>query len=171
MNSNETLRLVVKLTGLVIFLSGVIQAASYLPITIVSLKDADMNSHIISELGAFATPLILGAFLWLFPAPVTNTIIKEDITKNINNGFLLDLEKIGIRILGLYLLYHGISDLVTNISAYSLDNKMLGENMKFLNKKYTTLFVATAIEIIMSIFLIFGTSTITNCIKKFKYAS
>ena len=175
MNSNEILRLVVKLTGLGVFLSGIIQSASYLPFTLMKLNNANIDINLISELGTFAIPIILGLFLWFFPAPVASTIIKEDIKNKSNNEFIQGLEKIGIRILGLYLLYFGISDLVTNISSYSLDVRMLGENIKFSNKNYTTLFIATGVEIIMSIFLILGSSTISNFInklyKKYKYAS
>ena len=179
MNSNEIIRMVVKLTGLAIFITGIIQASSSLPMVFEQItvyeeikNTKNLGSPFISLIGGLATPIIIGIFLWLFPAPVANTIIKDDINDFSNSNFLQGIEKIGIRLLGLYLLYYGISDLVNNIISYKQEIALMSENFKIYGKgSYKVAFIVTAIEVVISIFLIFGSNTISNFINKFKYAS
>ena len=179
MNSNEILRMVVKLTGLAIFITGIIQASSSLPMVFEQIKvyeeiknTTNLGSPFISLIGGLSTPIIIGLLLWFFPAPVANTIIMNDMNKLSNSNFLQGLEKIGIRLLGFYLLYYGISDLVNNILSYKQEIALMSENFNIYGKgSYKTAFVVTGIEIVISLFLIFGSNTISNFINKFKYAS
>jgi len=172
MNSNEILRMVIKLVGLAVFISGVIQASSSLPMVYEQMKNMDVGAPAASFIGAFASPIIIGLLLWFFPAPVANTIIKEELNVAPQNEFLRGIENIGIRILGLYLLYHGISDLVYNYISYRQEAEMLRENINIFGKGSTkAAFIVTGIEIIISIILIIGANVISTMIRKIKFAS
>ena len=172
MNSNEILRVVVKLVGLAVFISGIIQASSSFPMVYDSIVDMNITSPAVSFIGSFTTPIIIGLFLWFFPAPVANTIIKKDSEVLSQNQFLLSLENIGIRILGLYLLFQGISDLVYNVIKYRQELEIISQNIQIFGKGNTTAaLIVTGIEILISIFLIFGANLITNTIRKVKHAS
>jgi hypothetical protein len=110
--------------------------------------------------------------LWLFPAPVANTIIKKDLKATSQDKFLLGIEKIAIRILGLYLLYHGISDLVGIYTSYYQAIDMFGRDVKFSGKeRYIIGFVLTGTKIFLSLLLIIGATGITNLLRKIRYAS
>lgn len=172
MNSNEIVRMVVKLTGLAIFISGLIQSASYIPLFIDRLVHSDIDLPVVSTAIATIIPLFIGLFLWLFPAPITNTVIKDDLKEISHNDFLQGLEKIGIRLLGLFLLFYGLSDLVWNILSYRQAVEAISANFNIYGKgNYTATFIVTGIEIIMSIILIVGSNTISNFIRKIRYAS
>lgn len=172
MNSHELIRTAVKLTGMVLFIYATIQAASSIPFILDQYSNTEISYPIISFAGAIVIPLLFSLLLWLFPARVTDTIIKDDLKPTPNNEFLLGIEKVGIRILGLYLLYHGISDLVANYASYRQAIGMFDVNISFASKdRYITAFITTGVEILMSFLLILGASGITNIIRKIRYAS
>ena len=172
MNSHEILRTAIKITGLALLIYAVVQAASYLPLILEQVKNAEMGMPVASYISSIAVPIIFGFLLWLFPASVSNTIIKNDLNVTSQDKLLLGIEKVGIRILGLYLLYHGISDLVANYASYHQAVDMFGKNIGFSGKKrYTIIFITTGVEIFLSLLLILGAAGITNIIRKVRYAS
>ena len=172
MSSNEILRMVIKLVGLAVFISGVIQASSSFPMIYSQMTHLGDNAPTASFFGAFASPIIIGLLLWFFPVPVANTIINEESNVAPRNDFLREIENIGIRILGLFLLYHGISDLVYNYLSYRQEAEMLRENINILGKGNTkAALVVTGVEIVISIFLILGANIISTMIRKIKFAS
>lgn len=172
MNSHEMLRTAVKLTGLALLIYAGIQAVSYLPMVLEHLKDTGIDASALSFIGAIAGPIIFGLVLWLFPASVASTIIKNDLKVISQDELLLGIEKVGIRLLGLYLLYHGLSDLVANYISYNQAIEMFGDNVKHSGQyKIKISFIITGIEIFMSLLLILGAAGITNIIRKLRYAS
>ena len=171
MYSNEIIRTIVKLTGLVIFLYTVVQAASYLPYLAGQYRDENFNYLVLSLAGTILIPLLFSLLLWLFPARVTNTIVMNESRDSDKSELLLDLEKIGIRVMGIYLLYHGISDLVANFTSYRYALSMFEGTIGSPDmSKYYVSFIATAVELFMSLFLILGTKGISNAIRKIRYA-
>ena len=84
---------------------------------------------------------------------------------------LLGLERVGIRILGIYLLYHGISDLVTNLTSYRQAVAM--RDIAFSKVEVSNIkvaLIATGAELFMAIFLILGAKGVTNIVRKIRYA-
>ena len=172
MNSNEILRMVVKLTGLAIFLSGLILATSYFPLIYEAMMSESLDTSMAIYISSILSPVIIGLLLWFFPAPVANTVIKNDLEVTSKNDFIHGIENIGIRILGIYLLYHGISDLVFNIMSYRQEIELVRENINILGKGNTKVaLIVTGVEIILSIFLIFGANVISTFIRRIKFAS
>ena len=172
MNSSEILRAIVKLVGLAVLISGIIEASVSLPIVYEAVVNMEVGTPAASFIGSFATPIIIGILMWLFPTPITNTIIKGDFVKSTHHEFLLGLESIGIRILGIYLLYHGIADLVSNSINYWYEREMLANGVQLFNTGNTKVgLIVTGIEILISILLIIGARKITTIIRKIKYAS
>ena len=172
MNSNEILRMVVKLTGLVLFIIGITNAASYIPMLFEAMKHGDMGTVTASYLGAIISPTVIGVFLWLFPASVANTVIRKDFEVSLNKNIIQEIEVIGIRILGFYLLYLGISDLFFNILTYKHEMEIIGNDNNFFSKgNIKVAIIVTCIEISIAVGLIFGSKIISTLIRKIKFAS
>lgn len=171
MKSHDVLRTAVKIGGLALLIYSVIQATSSLPLFLDQAKNTGFDFPIASIIATFVVPIIFGLFLWLFPAPIANTIIKKDLAVKSQDKFLVGIEKVAIRILGLYLLYHGITDLAAQYASYHQATEMFGSNVNFSGKeRFTIGFIVTGVEIFLALLLILGAEGITNIIRKARNA-
>lgn len=172
MNSHDVLRTAVKIGGLALLIYSAIQATSSLPLFLDQAKNTELGLPVASIIATFVVPIIFGLLLWLLPAPIANTIIKKDLAVNTQDKFLVGIEKIAIRILGLYLLYHGITDLVAHYASYHQAAEIFGKNINFSGKgRYTIGFIVTGVEIFLALLLILGAAGITNILRKARNAS
>lgn len=172
MNSHDVLRTAIKIGGLALLIYSAIQAASSLPLFLDQAKNTEFGFSVVSIVATFVVPIIFGLLLWLFPAPIANTIIKNDLAANTQDKFLVGIEKVAIRILGLYLLYHGITDLVAHYASYHQATEMFGKNINFSGKeRFTIGFIVTGVEIFLALLLILGATGITNILRKARNAS
>jgi len=172
MNSHEIFRIAVKIVGLVLLIYAVIDGIIYFPVIIKLFNSVEGEVQALSYFASFFAQIVIGLLLWLFPAPVASTIIKNDLTVTSQDKLLPGIEKVGIRLLGIYLLYQGITGLISNYASYSQAIEMFGENIKFGgNEKYRFNFIGMWVEIFLSILLILGASGIANVIRKIRYAS
>lgn len=172
MNSHDVLRTAIKIGGLALFIYSVIQATSSLPLFLNQLKNTGFDFPVASMIATFVVPMIFGLLLWLFPAPIANTIIKKDLPIKSEEKFLLGAEKIAIRVLALYLLYHGITDFVSHYASYHQATEMFGKNVNFSGKeRFTIGFIVTGVEILLALLLLLGAAGITNLLRKARNAS
>ncbi len=172
MNSHEILRTAIKLLGLVLVIYTVIEGLRYFPMMLDLIENSDGTIKTTSQIAAVAIPITIGLMLWFFPAPVASTIIRDDLEVASKDELLAGIENIGIRLLGMYLLYHGISDLVANYVSYSQALNMFGEQIKFSGKeRFTASFIATGVEIFLSLILILGAASISSLLRKIRYAT
>lgn len=172
MNSHDVLKTAIKAGGLALLIYSAIQATSSLPLFLEHAKKAEFDFPIVSITATFVIPIIFGLLLWLFPAPIANTIIKKDLPANSQERFLSGIEKIAVRVLGLYLLYHGITDFVSQYASYHHATEMFGKNVNFSGKeRYTIGFIVTGVEILLALLLMLGATGITNVLRKARNAS
>lgn len=172
MNSYEVLRTAVKIGGLALLIYSAIQATSSMPLFLSQVKNTGLDFPVAYIIAIYVIPIIFGLLLWLFPAPIANTIIKKDLAVNSQEKFLVGIEKIAIRILGIYLLYHGITDLAAQYASYHQTAEMFGKNINFSGKeRFTIGFIVTGIKIFLSLLLILGATGITNILRKARNAS
>ncbi len=163
MNSHEILRTALKIVGLALLIFAVIDGIVYFPMIMEFSNSTEGKAQAISFFAPLFVQVIIGLLLWLFPAPVANTIIRNDLTPASRDELLIGIEKIGIRILGIYLLYEGATGLLSNyISYYISYNRAIetfGEYVEFNGKEgFRFKFVAMWVEVILSILLILGAS-------------
>jgi hypothetical protein len=172
MKSHDVLRTAIKIGGLALLIYTAIQASSTMPLFLSQLKSSGFEFPVVSIIAAFAVPLIFGFVLWLFPAPIANTIIKKDLPNKSEEKFLLGVEKIAIRVLGLYLLYHGITDFASQYASYHQATEMFGKNINFSGKeRFTIGFIVTGVQIMLALLLMLGAAGISNILRKARNAS
>jgi hypothetical protein len=172
MNSHDVLRTAVKIGGLVLLIYSAIQATSYFPLFLDQAGNTGLGISVVSILSIMLVPIIFGLLLWLFPASIANTIIKKDLAVKSQDKFLVGIEKIAIRILGFYLLYHGITDLVSQYVSYHQAAEMFGKNTNFSGKeRFTTGFIVIGVKIVLSLLLILGATGITKILQKVRNVS
>lgn len=172
MNSHEVLRTAVKIGGLALLIYSAIQATANFPLFLYEAKNTELGISVASILAIFVVPIIFGLLLWLFPARIANTIIKKDLATNTQDKFLVGIEKVAIRILGLYLFYHGITDLIAHYASYHQAAEIFGKNINFSGKeRYTIGFIVTGVKIFLALLLILGAAGITNMLRKARNAS
>lgn len=172
MTSHDVIRTAIKIGGLALLIYTAIQASSTVPLFLSQLKSSGFEFPVITIIAAFVVPLIFGFMLWLFPAPIANTIIKKDLPNKSEEKFLLGIERIAIRVLGLYLLYHGITDFVSHYASYHQAVEMFGKNVNFAGKeKFAIGFIVTGVEIVLALLLMLGATGIVNILRKARNAS
>jgi hypothetical protein len=110
-------------------------------------------------------PLLLGAICWFLPLPITNTIIKGEPLVEDNAMFFPELERVAITVMGLYLLYRGLSDLAYNYAHDAELVELLGREHERKAGRYAAFF-STYVEIGVSILFIFGARTIVTSLRK-----
>jgi hypothetical protein len=165
-------RTAIKIGGLALLIYSVIQATSSLPLFLEQMKNAGFDFPVASIIATFVVPIIFGLLLWLFPAPIANTIIKNDLLTKSDEKFLVGVEKVAIRVLGLYLIYHGITDFVSHYASYHQATEMFGKNVNFSGKeRYTIGFVVAGVKIFLALLLMLGAAGITNMLRKARSAS
>lgn len=172
MDSHDVLRTAIKIGGLALLIYSVIQAASSLPVFLNQVNGTGLDFPVASIIATFVTPMMFGLLLWLFPAPIAKTIMKKDLPITSEEKFLLGVEKIAIRVLGLYLLYHGITDFVSHYASYHQATEMFGKNVNFSGKeRFTIGFIVTAVETVLALLLMLNAAGITNLLRKARNAS
>lgn len=172
MNSHDVIRTAIKIGGLALLIYTVIQASSTVPLFLSQLNSSGFEFPVASIIAAFVVPLMFGLLLWLFPASIASTIIKKDLPTKSEEKFLVSVEKIAIRVLGLYLFYHGIMDLVSQYASYHQATEMFGKNLNFSGKeRFTIGFIVIGIKIVLALLLMLGAAGISGLLRKARNAS
>lgn len=172
MNSHDVLRTAIKIGGLVLLVNTAVRVSSTAPLFFDQMKSSGVDFPVASIIATFFVPMLFGLVLWLFPTPVANTIIKNDLPPKSEEKFFVGIENVAIRVLGLYLLYHGTTDFVSQYASYHQATEMFGKNVNFSGKeRFTIGFIVTGAEIVLALALMLGAAGITNMFRKARSAS
>lgn len=162
-NYGSTVRILLKLFGVGLVVYSAVTFSTYIPAIVDNSAPLDWGMVL-----AHASPTIItcfiGIFLWLFPTMVVNTIVLPSLDlKNIGGEWDTKAERIGVTILGLFLLFRALSDLVFNVASYIIDAPAVKIQMNFQVAMITTI-----VEFILAVFLMLGSTGITNTIRKLR---
>lgn len=172
MTRHEILRTTIKMSGLALVIYGAIQALSNLPIVLESMRYAEINMPALSYITVMAGPISFGLILWLFPSSVASTVIRKDLDSSSSDQVLLGIEIIAIRAMGIFLLYHCLSNLVSNSLSYKQAISMNSSFPGFAGTEhYSIAFYVIGVEVVMAIGLILGSKGIVNLFGKIRHAS
>lgn len=172
MNSHDVLRTAIKIGGLLLLINTAVHASASVPLFLDQMKGSGFDFPVASIIATFFIPMLFGLALWLFPTPIANTIIKKDLPSKSEEKFLVGVENIAIRLLGLYLLYHGITDFALQYASYHQATEMFGKNVNFSGKeRFAISFIVTGAEIVLALALVLGAAGITNILRKARNAS
>ena len=167
-DARSLVRLALKLVGLGLVVYALVMIASLAPMTILGSFGNDLPSDWLIFTSAPVMVLVFGVFLWLFPSPVANTLFraaegKQDETPD----WARKLETVGVGLLGLWLLFRGISDLV-----YHLMTLRARGQATFIDQGYSDFpayFAATLVELVVALFLLFGARGIVRVLRQVRY--
>ena len=161
-------RLVLKLSGLVMVIWGLVTVISFVPV-VFPLSEVSMGRDALYVLFSPLVMVAFGLFLWLFPAPVTNTVFRKDSKDSAAEPrWAAELQVVGVSLLGLWLLYRAISDLVYHLMVY----RTRTQSTDFYTDGYTefpAFMVATLVEFVVAVFLLFGARGIVRVLRQVRY--
>jgi len=101
--------------------------------------------------------------LWMYPQQLSNRMVKVSPEDSIEHDLIYSIEKISVSILGLYLLFNAISDLVFNISNYLIMWATIEGDFPLAAYNYPVL-IATVVELFFALWLFFKTKSIVSFI-------
>lgn len=149
-----------KISGLGMVVWAVLQAASAIPF-LVSAPD----TYLLPYMPTMLIPLFIGGALWFAPLKIANTIIKDAPLVENTDRFLRGLERAAIALMGLYLLYRGLSDLVFHLSYEQRMFELLGQGHQRTADRHASL-IMSYFEIALSLVFILGAKTIVIALRK-----
>lgn len=157
----SVVRLVLKLVGMAIVVYGLIMLASSAPMTFMAVFAEELPSHWLIYSSPPLITIGLGFLLWFFPAPVTNTLFRASSDEaEAGQGWARQLEVMGVSLLGLFLLFRSVSDLI-----YHLLTLRARGPQTFFDQGYSgfpAYMAATLIELVFALVLIFGARAIAG---------
>ena len=161
-------RLVLKLSGLVMVIWGLVTVISFVPV-LFPLSEVSMGRDALYVVFSPLVMVAFGLFLWLFPAPVTNTVFRKGTKDSAAEPrWAAELQVVGVSLLGLWLLYRAISDLVYHLMVY----RARTQSTDFYTDGYTefpAFMVATLVEFVVAVFFLFGARGIVRVLRQVRY--
>jgi len=102
-----------KVAGLVVLAWVAVQLPSYFPLAIDPYAPRSLADGALAASIALAPMALLGAVFWFFPGSITNRILFRSGEKDAPVA-VADVERVALTVLGVYLVVHGIVDVVYN---------------------------------------------------------
>jgi len=114
--------------------------------------------------------LFVAVGLWYFPLTVTQNLVtfRGAGETDLSSASADQLQLAGFTILGLYLLFHVLSDVVYWGSIWFIVQRSSGPPIE-LSLDQKARMAATLIELIFVLFLLLGTRRIVDLLRKFRY--
>jgi len=157
--------LLLKVAGAVIIIFAIINVPTY-----VSYYFALQEQSFIAFLGVSVIPMLVpaavGLFLLLFPVTITNKIIKGEKGKKTPTMDILALERVAFSVLGLYLMFRVVSDLVYHGTSIYLAGGLATYNTGYQHP--LALLITTIVEFFFALYLLLGSSGLIRLLDKFR---
>jgi hypothetical protein len=160
---NSIVRLTLKLFGVGLIVYGALTASVYLVPLITNQRLPHLGAYLPFVL-PLAVPFVFGVVLWLYPAAVANTVIDVK-TKSPDNEWAIHIERIGVSLLGLYLLFFAISDLTYQLTVLLAKQDAVGRSVP---GNVTALIVANTVEFVVAALLLFRARGIAALLRKLR---
>jgi hypothetical protein len=132
--------------------------------------DQEWEGASYSYAGLMLTLLLLSVGLWMFPLTIARGLVafRDPGDVEVKSANADQIQTIAFSVLGLYLLYHVLSDIVYwgFILFISLRNNAIPIEISI---EQIGLMLATAVELIFVLFLLLGARRIVTLLRKFRY--
>lgn len=163
---NNIVRIGLKLSGVGLVVYGALSLSSFLPLLLQTRNWEEWEATMLfSNVAASAMPFLLGAFLWLFPAMVANTIVRfESTTKESEAGLGYELERVGVALLGLYLCYRAVSGIIYQAMIYRAKMELLG-NVRTPDE-FPAMVATTAIQLVLALLFMLQSRGVVRLLRK-----
>ena len=158
--------LTVRLFAIVLGLFATREAVSMLPYVY------EQGWHDITYLYAsFSIFMVVAAiFLWYFPITITRGLIKfkEPGKTEINSATAEEVQIVGLSVLGIYLLFHVMSDIFYWGYIWLVSQRSTEIHMQLTNEQVGSI-VATIVELFFVLFLLLGTKRVVGLLHTLRY--
>lgn len=133
-------------------------------------QEQDWQLASYSYLALMACLLLIALYLWFFPLTIAKRLVsfKEPGQADVGSATAEEVEVIGFTILGLYLLFNVLSDLVYWGSIWFISSRNRDIPIE-LSLDQVSLMVATGVELIFVLFLLLGSKGISRLLRRFRY--
>lgn len=115
--------------------------------------------------------LLLSLYLWYFPLTVSGRLMtfKGDGIKEVTSASAKEIQAVGFTILGMYLLFNVISDIVYWLTIWFIGNRNSNIDITPTADQISSI-IATGVELVFAVALLLGASGITRVINKLRYS-
>ncbi|HFD31944.1 MAG TPA: hypothetical protein ENJ28_04425 [Gammaproteobacteria bacterium] len=115
--------------------------------------------------------IFLAIVLWMFPLTVARGLVKfrEPGDVDITSASAQQIQVVGFTILGIYLLFFVVSDVFYWMVIWFVSQR--AHELPELSLDQIARMVATVVELIFVLFLIFGAGGIARALRKFRYGN
>jgi len=163
---NNLVRLVIKLSGIALVVYGGVTLSSYLPSLMQAKTWAEWPATMMfANILAIVMPILFGVFLWFFPASVANTIVPTEIaTMEPASGLGYELERIGVALLGLFFLYHAVTDVIYQVLLHRAKVALLGSVREPDN--FSAYLTVATIQIVLALLLLLQSKGVVALLRK-----
>ena len=162
MKSSHYLAIVVKLFSIALALFAIRQSALFIEAMITgSISNMPVSPYYMAATSI--VPLFIAVILWCFPICISKSILSSELDKEVKPIHLQTFLAIIISSIGIYTCFYAIVDTVYWLVAWFLaNNEGYRETTLHLNYENNANMVATAIELAVSIFLIFKSTSLAR---------
>lgn len=171
MNYKDLTALLIKIGGLIIVVAMVGLLPSYVSAGIGALETSWFAFFTVAIL-PLLFPSLAGVLMLVFPGTIGNRIIPAEKLSELPSTYLTQLEQLAMTLLGVYLLFRAISDLVLNLSKLLWVRHLMtiGELRvsNYLFPDTVGYLAATVVEGAIAVWLIFGSSRILAFVHKLR---
>lgn len=121
--------------------------------------------------GGMIFTIVVAVVLWRFPMTVTRGLVKfrDPGESEISSASVEQLQHVGFSILGLYLLFHVVSDLVSWAVVWFVSQR--NHTLTELTLEQVANMIATGVELVFVLFLLLGTRRISELLRRLRYGS
>jgi hypothetical protein len=91
--------------------------------------------------------------------------VVEVKTKSIDNEWVIHIERIGVSLLGLYLLFHAVSELAYQLTVFLVKKDAVGRPV---SGNVAALVVSNAVEFVIAVILLFRARGIAALLRKLR---
>ena len=169
MDYRDLTNLMIKLAGIVIITYTIIEIPTYISYYL-SLQENSFLTFVGISLLPMVIPFVAGFLFLFFPSTVTNKVIRSGVESNNSAINSKEVERIAFSTLGLFLLFHVISNIFYHGTTIYIAYK-IGDAATTNSSGYEVpyaLLVSTIAEFFFAIYLFFGAASLVKLLAKLR---
>jgi hypothetical protein len=113
--------------------------------------------------------IVVAVLLWRFPMTIARSMVdfRDPGESDASSASMEQLQNVGFTILGLYLLFHVVSDLVSWAVIWFVNQR--NHTLTALTVEQVASMIATGVELMFVLFLLLGARRITALLRRLRY--
>jgi hypothetical protein len=155
-----------KVAGLVIITYTVSQLPSYFPVRLGAEQGYSIAAAMMEAALTLLPSFLLGVGFWFLPGTITNKIVAPHQAGGDSTSIEV-IERVAISVLGLYLVAHGITDLIYNLTTlYQLRRQF--PDQEIMPARPIAGLVSSAAEGLIGLVIVLRSKGVANVLRKLR---